>query len=212
MEQKFELLLGTGNAGKTAEICASLDNLGIHFLNLAMFPEVKEVEETGPTYEANAILKARAYAEQFGYFTLADDSGLEVEALGGAPGVLSARYAGPEASDDDRIDLLVAQLADLPGDNRRARFVCTLALADSSSDIISVVHGVCEGTIISSRRGVNGFGYDPIFVPDGFDRTFAELPSEVKNAISHRGKALAAMRAFLTNFISHSLTDSVSTS
>jgi XTP/dITP diphosphohydrolase len=211
-QPKLEILLGTGNPGKTAEICGALQDLGIHFLTLKDFPQVLPVEESGVTYEENAILKAADYARQFGRWTLADDSGLEVDALAGAPGVLSARYAGTEASDADRIALLLDQIGNAPVHNRRARFVCALVLADSTSRVISVVHGVCEGTITTSPRGSNGFGYDPIFIPDGFDATFGELPSDVKEGISHRGKALDQMRVFLTSLLGSNLTDGVSSS
>lgn len=211
-ETKLELLLGTGNFGKRAEISGALRDLGIHFLSLEHVLHAEPVKESGATYEENAILKARAYAQEFGSWTLADDSGLEVEALCGAPGVFSARYAGAGTSDSDRISLLLAQLAGAPVNNRRARFVSSLALADSNSRVINVARGVCEGTISDSPRGGHGFGYDPIFIPHGFIATFGELPDDVKNAISHRGKALRTMRAFLTELISSNLTAGVSNS
>jgi XTP/dITP diphosphohydrolase len=211
-QPKLEILLGTGNPGKTAEICVALQDLGIHFLTLNDFPQALAVEESGVTYEENAILKATDYARQFGCWTLADDSGLEVDALGGAPGVLSARYAGTDASDADRIDLLLDQIAAAPIDKRQARFVCALVLADSSSRVIHVAHGVCEGTITTAPRGGNGFGYDPIFIPYGYDATFGELPPDIKDVISHRGKALIQMRGFLKSFLGSNLTDGVSNS
>ena len=209
---KLEILLGTGNRGKTVEICFALRDLGIHFLTLEHFPRALPVEESGVTYEENAILKARAYARQLSVWTLADDSGLEVDALGGAPGVLSARYAGTQASDADRIELLLRQIGAGSIASRRARFVCAIVLADPASQVIHCARGVCEGTISASPRGSNGFGYDPIFVPDGFDGTFGELPEDVKNAISHRGKALGLMRTFLDEFLRSNLTDAVSNS
>ena len=211
-ERKFELLLGTANWGKTAEIRSALRDLSIHFLTLEHLPMATPVEESGATYEENAVLKATAYARQFGIWTLADDSGLEVEALGGEPGVLSARYAGSEALDGDRISLLLGQIAGSPINNRRARFVTAIALADSNSMVIHVARGVCEGRISDSPRGSHGFGYDPIFVPHGYDETFGELPSPVKDAISHRGKALGLMRAHLKELIATNLTASVSNS
>ena len=201
----LELLLGTRNSGKAIEICSALGDLGLRFLTLESFQQAQDVRESGETYEANAILKAQGYAQQCGLWSLADDSGLEVEALNGAPGVLSARYAGAGASDRDRIDLLLEQLGRTPANNRAARFVSVVALADSQSKVIKVEQGVCEGTIIDSPRGSNGFGYDPIFVPLGFDATFAELPPDIKDAISHRGKALRAMRMFLARLMGSDL-------
>jgi len=200
-DSRLELLLGTHNRGKAGEICHALADLGIHFRTLNDFAQVQTVRESGETFEENALLKAKGYAQQCRLWTLADDSGLEVEALNGAPGVLSARYAGTEASDRDRIDLLLEQLARAPQANRSARFISVVALADSHSRILKVECGVCEGAIIDSPQGNNGFGYDPIFVPRGFQSTFAELPSETKEVISHRGKAVRAMRMFLAQLI-----------
>jgi XTP/dITP diphosphohydrolase len=193
----LKILLGTYNEGKAAEISHVLKDLGIEFCTLSVFSDIQPVDESGGTYEENALLKAQGYARQTGLWTLADDSGLEVDALDGAPGVLSARYAGAGASDGQRIERLLSQLEGVPAERRTARFVCVLALANDAAKVIRVEHGVCEGTMINSARGSNGFGYDPIFVPHGFTNTFAELPSETKDAISHRGQALQAMRCFL---------------
>ena len=193
--------MATGNAGKVEEIRAVLGDLPINFRTLTDFPEIGAVEESGSTYEENAVLKARAYAQRTGLWALADDSGFEVSALGGAPGVFSARYAGEGASDSDRIAFLLRQVDRVSSINRFARFVCIAALADSTSSLVNVGQGVCEGLIIDSPRGENGFGYDPIFVPEGFNRTFAELPLEIKNVISHRAKALHSMRAFLVRLV-----------
>lgn len=198
---QLKLLLGTYNAGKAVEISGVLKDLGIDFLTLRDFSQVQTVEESGATYEENAVLKAQGYAQQSGLWTLADDSGLEVDALGGAPGVLSARHAGAGAADKDRVGLLLKQLADTSAGDRTARFICVIALADSSARIIKTAYGACEGSIIDSPRGVNGFGYDPIFVPRGFSHTFAELPPETKDVISHRARALAAMRRSLIELI-----------
>jgi len=208
----LELLLGTHNPGKASEISRALSGLGIHFLTLEDFPQVQTVRESGETYEENAILKAKAYAQQCGLWTLADDSGLEVMALDGAPGVLSARYAGAAASDSNRIAFLLEALARRSTSNRVARFTSVVALVDAHSRVINVEYGLCEGTIIDSPRGNHGFGYDPIFVPQGFDDTFAELSSETKDAISHRGKALQAMRHFLGQLIASNLTPGLSNS
>ena len=130
---------------------------------------------------------------------LADDSGLEVEALGGAPGVHSARYAGEHASDADRRNLLLFELAKVGTDNRRARFVCAIALAGDGGQVLNISEGICEGVITFSPRGTSGFGYDPLFVPDGYDQTFAELSDSIKNTISHRARALIKLRAYLAS-------------
>lgn len=197
-----ELLIATGNAGKAAEIRMVLGDLPLDFRMLSDFPDIQPVPESGHTYEENAVLKARAYAQQTGSWALADDSGFEVLALGGAPGVISARYAGEGVSDSDRIAFLLHQLDRVTSDDRRARFVCVAALADPLSSIAYVARGICEGVIVNSPRGGNGFGYDPIFIPDGFDKTFAELPLDTKNVISHRTRALHSMRSFLERIIS----------
>lgn len=197
----LELLIATGNVGKAAEISAALADLPITFRSLHGFHNVQTVAEDGKRYEENALLKARGYARQTGLCALADDSGLEVEALGGLPGILSARYAGAEASDADRIALLLERMAASPDGSRKARFVCVIAVCDSASETITVAPGVCEGTIVDAPRGHNGFGYDPIFVPEGFNETFAELPSSVKNRISHRGKALSVAHRSLAEFL-----------
>lgn len=198
---KLKLLLGTYNAGKALEISSGLRDLGIAFFTLGDFSQVQTVEESGATYEENAILKAQGYARQTGLWTLADDSGLEVDALSGAPGVLSARFGGAGASDSDRIARLLSELEGISPENRRARFVSAIALADSAAKVMKVERGICVGTIIDSARGSNGFGYDPIFVPHGFTSTFAELPADTKDAISHRGQALQAMHRFLEQLI-----------
>src|SRR6185503_17228470 len=150
--------------------------------------------EDGVTYAENAIAKAQFYAAATGLLALADDSGLEVAALGGAPGVYSARYAGEGASDIDRRTLLLAELAKTNGGDRRARFVAAVAIADSSGEVLNVSEGICEGTITFEPRGNSGFGYDPLFVPNGYDQTFAELSDDVKNRISHRARALMLTR------------------
>lgn len=198
----LDLLIATGNAGKATEIRTMLGNLPVNFYTLTEFPDVQSVEESGSTYEENAVLKARGYARQTGLWALADDSGLEVEALDGAPGVFSARYAGEAASDSDRIVFLLQQLERARTNNRSARFVCVAALADPTSTLANVEYGVCEGRIIDAPRGEHGFGYDPIFVPKGFDKTFAELPTDLKDAISHRRAAFDSMRAALHRLLS----------
>lgn len=191
------LLLGTHNPGKVREITGILADSGWSLSSLQGFPNVEAAEENGDTYSENAIAKARAYAAATYLWTLADDSGLEVAALGGAPGVLSARYAGDRASDTDRRQLLLSELAKASDKNRRARFVAAVAIANENGAILNVAEGICEGTIILAPRGNGGFGYDPLFMPDGYDQTFAELSEEIKNRISHRARALIKTRQFL---------------
>jgi XTP/dITP diphosphohydrolase len=193
-----KLLLGTGNRGKLAEMRELLSDLQCEFVTLKQFPQVGSVEETGNTYEENAVLKARAYSRQTGLWTIADDSGLEVDALGKRPGVLSARYAGASATDSDRISLLLEELRQNQGANRSARFICVTAIANPVGELANVAHGVCEGTITETHIGNGGFGYDPVFVPRGYQLTFGTLSADVKNAISHRALALKATRDFLT--------------
>ena len=153
--------------------------------------------EDGKTFTDNAIAKARFYATATGLWALADDSGLEVDALAGAPGVYSARYAGENASDADRRALLLSELAQVSEKDRRARFVSVVAIASADGKVLNVSEGICEGTLTFAPRGEGGFGYDPLFVPDGFSQTFAELPESVKNRISHRARALIKTRQFL---------------
>jgi len=192
-----KLLIGTGNVGKLREIKTILGDVPNELISLADLTDIETPEENGATYRANAILKAQSYARQTGLLTLADDSGLEVEALNWAPGVLSARYAGDDASDADRRSLLLSELMTLACETRTARFVCVVAIADSAANVIKVCEGICEGKLTELERGLGGFGYDPLFVPNGYDLTFAELPDAVKNEISHRGRALAKAREFL---------------
>jgi XTP/dITP diphosphohydrolase len=193
-----QLLVATGNAGKVRELKEFLIDLSIVLRDLNEFPGVSEVEETGATFEENAILKAKGYAVQTGIWTLADDSGLEVEALGGAPGVFSARYAGENAGDKEKITKLLNELGD--NNNRRARFVCAMAIADETGEVKFLYEGVCDGKISVNPSGTNGFGYDPIFIPDGFDETFGELSSDVKQKISHRGRAMEKIIQYLRRF------------
>lgn len=202
-----EILTATYNPGKIREVQEALQSLPIKLRYLHEFPDVSAVEEVGATYEENAVLKAVGYAKQTGICSLADDSGLEVDALGGRPGVFSARFSGEHASDRDRTEKLLAALAQHGGSDWSARFVCCMALvgwqstqeqkAGDEPQLLSVAQAKCEGTIASEARGTAGFGFDPVFVPAGYDGTFAELPIEVKATISHRALALAAIRAFL---------------
>ena len=193
------LLLGTRNPGKVIEIVSILADSGWSFSSLREFPNVGEAEENFTTFAENAIAKARFYASATGLCALADDSGLEVEALGGAPGVFSARYAGADASDADRRALLLSELNKVGDPNRRARFVAVVAISKPNGEILNLSKGICNGTITFTPRGTGGFGYDPLFVPDGYSETFAELPDTTKNQISHRARALMLTQQFLSS-------------
>jgi XTP/dITP diphosphohydrolase len=190
------LLLATHNLGKGRELAQALAGLPYRLVTLAEQGIRATIEEVGTTFEENAILKASAYAAMSGLLTLADDSGLEAAALGGEPGVHSARYGGPSLDDAARNALLLERVRDLPPAQRTARFVCVIALAEPGGKPV-VFRGTCEGTLALAPRGTNGFGYDPVFIPQGEQRTMAELSPEEKAALSHRGKAIAQARAWL---------------
>jgi non-canonical purine NTP pyrophosphatase (RdgB/HAM1 family) len=194
-----QLLIATSNEGKLRELRSLLAGLPLELATLTDFPDIKSVDETGSTFAENASLKASGYARQAKALTIADDSGLVVDALGGQPGVLSARYIQPDASYPERITSLLRELENSRDPNRSARFVCAMAVATSAGEIIFVTEKSCEGRIAAAPRGNGGFGYDPIFIPDGYDGTFAELPAETKNLISHRALALEAARGFIAS-------------
>jgi XTP/dITP diphosphohydrolase len=194
------LVLGTQNPGKIKEIASILGDLDLSLWSLREFKNIEPPEENGDTYADNAIAKARFYAEATGLWVLADDSGLEVTALANAPGIFSARYAGENASDADRRELLLSELAKTGDQDRRARFVAVVAIANADGAVLNVAEGICEGAITFAPRGSGGFGYDPLFVPNGYDQTFAELPDNVKNGISHRARALLKTREFLRSY------------
>jgi XTP/dITP diphosphohydrolase len=198
-----ELLIATHNAGKIRELTALLSNFPLRLRRLSEFPQIEEVEETGETFAANAELKARLYSRQTSLWTLADDSGLEVDALGGAPGVLSARYGGANATDAERNALLLTALSETEDPQRTARFTCAIALYEPKAETTKLFAGTCEGRITRQPRGDNGFGYDPLFIPEGYSHTFGELPDELKQQLSHRARALAAVRAYLRGLFSH---------
>ncbi|MGH3695599.1 MAG: RdgB/HAM1 family non-canonical purine NTP pyrophosphatase [Pseudonocardiaceae bacterium] len=192
------LLLATRNAKKLTElrrILVSADLPGVYVVGLDDVPPFPEAPETAATFEKNALAKAQDAAASTGLPTVADDSGLEVDALGGMPGVLSARWAGRHGDDAANLQLVLDQLTDVPDDRRGAAFVCAAALAVPSAGGITqtVVRGSWRGTLTRAARGGNGFGYDPIFVPDGYQRTSAELDPAEKDATSHRGRALRAL-------------------
>ena len=193
-EEVLRLLLATRNAHKTREF-AEILGPGFALRDLCNTNDVVPVEETGHTFEENARLKALAASPTTSDFVVADDSGLEVAALGGAPGVYSARYAGENASDVDNVGKLLAELAkaDPAKRNRAARFCCAIALARAAK-ILELFIGTVDGAIIDNRRGESGFGYDPVFVPAGYDKTFAQLGEATKNRISHRAVAIGKLR------------------
>ena len=191
------LLVATHNAGKLEELRTLLVDLPLKLQSLTDWPEVVEVEETGRSFAENAQLKAATYARETGQWTLSDDSGLEVEALDGAPGIFSARYGGEGATDAERIERLLAELGRTGDRERRARFVCVIAVSTPEGEIVNLSEGVCRGRIAHAPRGTQGFGYDPVFIPEDFEQTFGELPAEIKHTISHRARALHAARSFL---------------
>jgi XTP/dITP diphosphohydrolase len=209
------LVLATRNPGKLRELAriltaADSGRLAARLVGLDAFPGAPEVPETGATFEENALLKARAIAAYTGLPAVADDSGLCVDAMNGMPGVLSARWAGRHGDDQANLNLVLAQLADVPEERLGAQFVCAAALVVPPADAQEpqnpqdgapqewVVTGQVEGRLIRVPRGTGGFGYDPIFLPDGFDLTTAEMTAEAKDAISHRGRAFRALVPFIT--------------
>lgn len=193
----MRLLVATNNAGKVREYDDLLKGLGLELCGLADIGLDWQVDETGRTFDENARLKAQSYCQASHLLTLADDSGLEVKMLGGAPGVHSARYAGQGASDADRIDKLLAALDGVPWDDRAARFRCVIALAWPDGRL-ETFEGQCEGVIAFEPKGTNGFGFDPVFYLPGLNCTMAELRMDVKNRISHRAQAAARVRERLS--------------
>ncbi len=192
------VVLATRNAGKLVELRRILADAGlkIRLVGVDEFPDLSDVAETGATFEENALLKARAVAAGTGLPAVSDDSGLCVGALNGMPGIFSARWSGRHGDDEANLDLVLGQLSDVPAERRAAHFACAAALAhpDGSAEVAT---GRLDGTLLCARRGTNGFGYDPIFVPDGQPdgqtRTTAELTAAEKDAISHRGRAFRAL-------------------
>ena len=193
----IELLFATRNAHKTEEIQRILGPQ-FNVTDLAAHPEIPHIAESGTTFQENAILKAVAVSKRMPGFVIADDSGLEVEALGGAPGIHSARYAGMNATDQEKTDKLLEELTRVGATKnaRRARFRCVLALA-CKGNVLGAFEGIIKGQIADRPRGSHGFGYDPIFMPEGFQQTFGELAPAEKNQLSHRARALERLRTFL---------------
>lgn len=194
------LLLATRNNKKKRELQTILGAWDINLLTLDEVAEIPEIEEDGSTFRENAIKKAVTSAKLSGCITLADDSGLVVDALEGAPGVYSARFAGPHASDDDNNHKLLDMMHNVPEHQRTARFICVIAVALPDGKA-KTVEGVCEGRIDTKHHGQGGFGYDPLFIPAGYSKTFAELTDDEKNMISHRGRALQAAKQLLQDFL-----------
>ena len=192
----MEIVIATKNEGKIREIRQALDIAGIVFRTFKDFNDWPEAEETGDTLQENALIKALVLRNRYKLPALADDSGLMVDRLDGRPGVSSSRYAGPEGDSERNMALLLEEMKAVPEDERSARFVSVLALAVPDGDV-HVTRGECAGVILKKRKGAGGFGYDPIFQPSGYDRSMAELSLAEKNAVSHRGQALRAMKEII---------------
>ena len=193
--KRRSLVIATFNQGKLLELRQLLSELPLAISDLEGFSSIQEIPEVGKSFAENASLKASGYAKQTGLLTMADDSGLEVEALNGAPGVLSARYAHEGATDAERITKLLTEMSHCT--NRSARFVSVIAIANEDGNVINLSTGTCKGQIAQAPRGNHGFGYDPVFIPAGFGQTFGELQTELKNRISHRARALLGAAKFL---------------
>lgn len=190
------LVLASGNSGKIREISDLLSGLPLQLLTRGDFTDWPLLEEKGSTFEENALSKANTLSGWIGLPAIADDSGLQVQALGGAPGVISARYAGIQGDDAANMSRLLEEMRGVPDGRRGARFVCVIVVASPGGESLRI-RETCEGNVAHAPRGEFGFGYDPVFIPAGQDRTMAELPLEGKNAISHRGKALRRLREML---------------
>ncbi len=184
----MQIVLATHNRNKMKEMSAILGHLSVELLTLDAFPEIGDIPETGDTLKENAFIKAKTVHQLTGLSALADDTGLEVDALNGAPGIHSARYAGPDATFDDNCQKMLKEMSGIPEEKRTARFRTVIAFVSEGEK--EWVEGVVEGQILEDKRGVGGFGYDPIFYYSPLNKSFAELDSEEKNSISHRGKAL----------------------
>ncbi|MBC7362237.1 MAG: XTP/dITP diphosphatase [Candidatus Aminicenantes bacterium] len=194
------LLLATTNQGKVREIKKLLRGLGLRIESLKDYPEYGSFEETGNTFEENSRGKSLFYSQKYPGLVLAEDSGLEVEALGGKPGVYSARFSGPGATDEKNIKRLLSLLVDVPENQRKARFVCVATLSQGGK-VLKIFKGKVQGVIIREPRGANGFGYDPVFFYPPLKKTFAQLRASEKNLVSHRGQALRKVRKFLEEYL-----------
>ncbi len=189
-----ELLIASSNLGKIREIKELFQNFNLQIISLSDYPQLSEIEEDGETFEENALKKARTGARVTGRLTLADDSGLIVDYLDGRPGIYSARFAGPAATDQQNNQKLLQELKEVPREKRSAYFKCVIALVDPENKEEYTVESKKKGFILAKPRGNNGFGYDPLFFVPGFNQTMAELPLEIKNSISHRAKALKKIK------------------
>jgi len=198
------LVLGTRNAKKCGELLEILGDLTIELRDLTRYPQAPEVEEDGATFEENARKKATVLARALGEWVLGEDSGLCVPALDGRPGVYSARYAGKQGDDEANNVRLLAELAPLPDDRRAAYYVCSVVLADPSGAVRAAAEGRCHGVLTRTAHGTGGFGYDPLFLVPEYHRTFGELSARVKHALSHRSRALAALRPSLRRLLESS--------
>ena len=197
---RSEIVVATRNPGKLREIAAILAFASVRFLSLKDFPHIPEIVEDGKTFSENAIKKAKAVARLTGRVAVADDSGLAVDALNGRPGIYSARYAGEDASDEERYRKLLKEMEAIPGGKRGGAFVCAAAAASPSGDA-DVVEAEWRGTITLAPRGANGFGYDPVFFIPGVNQTVAELDPAVKNKISHRARAFEKLKKVLSKYL-----------
>ncbi len=204
MNSPLVVVLATRNPKKAREMIDLLSPLGVSLRSLAEFPDAPVVEETGTTFAENAAIKARETALATRHWALADDSGLVVDALGGAPGVHSARYAGADASDEQNNEKLLRELSGIPPRQRGARFVCNLALADPTGAVRLQVEGHCCGQVLEDHRGGEGFGYDPLFLIQEYGRTFGELGLAVKSCISHRARAFRLLSGRLPSVLAGS--------
>ncbi len=198
------LVLGSRNKKKLGELLELLGDLGIDLVDLSPYPDAPEVEETGDTFEANARLKAVGLAPALGQWVLGEDSGLCVPALGGAPGIFSARYAGVHGDDAANNAKLLAELAGKTGAERAAYYVSAVVLANPAGEVMAVAEGRCWGLIDTVPRGTGGFGYDPLFVVPEYHASFGELSGRVKHTLSHRGRAVAKLRPALRKFMGSS--------
>lgn len=197
---KTEIVLATRNHGKIMELRSLLKGMPVRVLSFLDFPDLPSIEEDGKSFRQNAEKKAKVVARATGRVAVADDSGLEVDFLGGAPGIRSARFAGERATDRDNVRKLLKLLDGVPWEERGARFVCVVCASDPRGRAV-FADGVCEGAIGFEMRGTHGFGYDPIFVPKGYRATLAEMDPALKNKISHRAQAMARFRELLEDFL-----------
>jgi XTP/dITP diphosphohydrolase len=196
------IVLGSRNPKKLKEMVALLGDLPVEFTDLSPYPQAPEVEETADSFLGNATLKATQLAAALQTWVIGEDSGLCVPALGGAPGIYSARYAGVHGDDEANNDKLIREMANLTGEQRAAYYVSAAVLANPRGEVVATVEGRCQGLIATERRGTGGFGYDPLFIVPAYGQTFGELPPPVKQQLSHRAEALKQLRPILERLLS----------